>query len=89
MEFDQSIQWRWKLAVSGAFLFTLSVTPLARVFGFTLVAICALLLVAVIVVAACSILAGEKRKSLAWVALIVVGADIGYLMLPMLMNERG
>ncbi len=88
MEFDQSVQWRWKAALVTAFLFTLSVTPLARVFGFLIVPLWVVLVLITVTAAVCSILALEKRKSVAWIAVAVLVADIGYLVMLTLLNEK-
>jgi hypothetical protein len=88
MEFDQSFQGRWKVALGTALLFTLSVTPLARVFGFLVAPLWVILALITGIAAVCSILAGERRKSVAWIAITLLTGDIGYLVVLTLINEK-
>jgi hypothetical protein len=89
MEFDQSYQSRWRVALVCAGLFALSVIPpVVEAVGFLLPPLWVTILLVLVVSSFCSILAREKRRNGAWIALVAALLIIGYLLVTARVYEK-
>jgi hypothetical protein len=80
MDFDPSVQSRWLVGLAATFFTALTlVPPVGRLFGFTLVLVWVGLLLVAIPISIFSILAKERMRRYAWLALACLAACFFYV----------